>query len=614
VTVSVASGGGALSGTTELRTDPAGQAAFTDLALTGSVGVRTLRFSAQGLSAAISGAIAASAGPVSALTVHSGNNQTAPAGTAVPAAPAVRVADVSGNAIAGTAVVFAVTGGGGSITGANTESNAQGIATLGQWVLGTSIGPNTLTATVAGIAPITFTATGVIGPATNITLIEGNNQAGAIGAAMPIRPTVKVTDGSGNVITGLAVNFVPASGSGSVTGNPAITDTAGIARLGGWRLGLTPGVHSLNATREGATPVTFTATATDFPVNLITAGVGHSCAIASTGVAHCWGINTDGQLGNGTRVSESAPVSVVNGTGFTQIVAGTHTCALLVTGAARCWGNNSNGQLGDGTDVDRTIPTPSGSGVTYSQISAGFLHTCGIRFNDVVAVCWGAGGNGRLGSGGTASRFQPTPVSGGHAWQAISAGAAHSCGLRTDGVVMCWGQNPEGRIGDGTTGDKLDPVPVGSSTTFSAVAAGGGHTCALDTTGKAWCWGANTSGQLGDGTLAAKLLPVAVSGGRTYTTITTGTAHTCALTSDGTAWCWGENSTGGRVGDGTFVDRTVPTAIAGGVTYTHIRAGDQHTCARSSTGSAICWGVNTTGQLGDGTQTSVNRPAGVKRP
>ena len=613
VTVTIASGGGALSGTAGVRTDPDGRAVFTDLALTGSVGVRTLRFSAQGLSAAISRAIDAAAGPVSAITIHAGNNQTAPAGSPVPVAPAVRVADGSGNPIAGAGVTFAVSGGGGSITGESVVTNGQGVATLGQWVLGTTIGPNTLSASVEGVATaVIFTATAVIGPATLITIIEGDGQAATIGEAVLIRPTVKVTDGSGNVIIGLGVNFVPVGG-GSAIGNPAVTDTSGIARLGAWRLSLVPGQQTLNASRDGAS-VSFSATASGFPVNVIAAGVGHSCAVAATGAAQCWGANAQGQLGNGTTRGDSLPVTVVNGTGFTEIVAGSHTCALLPSGTARCWGNNSSGQLGDGTTSNKTAPAPVTGGIEFSRISAGFLHTCGLRESDGLGYCWGAGANGRLGFGGAGSSPAPAAILGAHYWSAISAGAAHTCAVRTDGVLFCWGQNSEGRIGDGTTDDKLEPTQVGGSRLFSAVAAGGGHSCALDTTGLAWCWGNNTSGQLGDGTLTNRSLPVSVGGGRTYTAITAGTAHTCALATDGTAWCWGENSSGGRVGDGTLVDRRVPTAVSQGGRYSHIRAGDQHTCARTTTGSAVCWGVNATGQLGDGSRLNDNRPAGVKSP
>lgn len=614
VTASIAGGGGSLSGTTEVRTGVDGRAVFTDLALTGGVGNRTLRFSAQGLAAVISRTISAVAGPVSSATIHAGNNQTAPVGSALPVAPAVRVTDGSSNPIADVAVTFAVTAGGGSITGGTAVTNADGVAAVTQWLLGTTIGPNSLSAAVQGIAsPVAFTATAVIGPATVITMIEGDNQNTTIGGRVPVAPAVKVSDAFGNVISGLGVTFTPATG-GSVTGNPAITDNNGIARLGSWRVGLTPGEQILNATRAGAATLSFTATATDFPVTLITAGVGHSCGVDTLGAARCWGANAGGQLGNGTAAGDSMPVTVTNGSGFTQIVAGSHSCGLAAAGVARCWGTNNAGQLGDGSTSNRAVPVNVTGGFVFSQLSAGFLHTCGIRSSDAAAWCWGAGGNGRLGVGTTSNRTSPTAVLGGHSFTAISAGAGHTCAIRNDGAAFCWGQNTEGRVGDGTTTDRVEPVAVVTTTLFNAIAAGGGHSCALDTGGLAWCWGANSSGQLGDGTTTARTQPVAVQGGRIYTAITTGTAHTCALAADGSAWCWGENSSGGRVGDGTFTDRTVPVAVAGGASYTIIRAGDQHTCARSSTGSAICWGVNTTGQLGDGSLTGVNRPAGVKSP
>ncbi|HEX9892332.1 MAG TPA: Ig-like domain-containing protein, partial [Gemmatimonadales bacterium] len=543
VTASIASGGGALAGTTETRTDLNGRAVFTDLALIGPVGSRALRFSAQGLAAAISRAIDAAAGPVTSAVIQAGNNQTAPAGTVVPVAPAVRVTDGSDNPIAGVPVNFTVTGGGGSIMDGSQVTNAQGVATLGQWVLGTSIGPNSLSAAVTGLAsPIAFSATAVIGPATEIIRLEGDGQTATIGGAVPIAPTVKVTDGFGNVISGLAVNFVPADGSGSVSGNPAITDASGVARLGSWRLGLAPGFHTLNATSQGAIPASFTATGVDFPVSLIAAGVSHSCAVDANGAARCWGANAQGQLGNGTSAGDSLPVFVTNGTGFTQIVAGTHSCGLGPTGVARCWGPGSNGQLGDGTNASRSIPVFVSGGFSFSQLTAGVLHTCGLRSSDGRAFCWGAGANGRLGVGGTGSRSTPTEVIGGHSYSVISAGVAHTCGVRTDGVLFCWGQNTEGRLGDNTIIERQEPTPVVSAITFTGVSAGGGHTCALDSSGAAWCWGVNSSGQLGDGTLTSRLVPAAVLGGRTYSLITTGTAHTCALASDGTVWCWGENS------------------------------------------------------------------------
>lgn len=93
-----------------------------------------------------------------------GNGQSAPFGTAVPVPPAVKLSDALGNGVAGASVTFAVTGGGGSVTGGTATTNAGGIATVGSWTLGPAVGPNTLQATVAGLPAVNFTATATLDP------------------------------------------------------------------------------------------------------------------------------------------------------------------------------------------------------------------------------------------------------------------------------------------------------------------------------------------------------------------------------------------------------------------------------------------------------------------
>ena len=93
------------------------------------------------------------------ISIQAGNNQTALVSTAVATDPAVEVRNANNQALAGIAVTFAVATGGGSVTGGSATTNAQGVATVGSWTLGAAIGVNTLTATVAGLAPVTFTAT-----------------------------------------------------------------------------------------------------------------------------------------------------------------------------------------------------------------------------------------------------------------------------------------------------------------------------------------------------------------------------------------------------------------------------------------------------------------------
>jgi len=89
--------------------------------------------------------------------------QTAAAGSAVAHPPAVIVVDGSGRAVPGVVVAFAVQVGGGTIVGATATTNSSGAAGVTSWTLGATAGINILTATVANLPPVTFTATGTAG-------------------------------------------------------------------------------------------------------------------------------------------------------------------------------------------------------------------------------------------------------------------------------------------------------------------------------------------------------------------------------------------------------------------------------------------------------------------
>ncbi len=196
------------------------------------------------------------------IQASAGDGQTAAAGTAVPTAPAVLVTSANGP-LAGVTVTFAVTSGNGSVTGASATSNGNGIATVGSWVLGTTAGTHTLSATVAGLAPVSFAAQALAGPPSNVSATAGNNQTATINTPVPVRPAVRVRDQFNNVIAAAAVQFAVTGGGGSVTGADALTDANGIATVGSWTLGPTAGVNTLVATVAGpgvtGNPVTFTA-------------------------------------------------------------------------------------------------------------------------------------------------------------------------------------------------------------------------------------------------------------------------------------------------------------------------------------------------------------------
>ena len=266
VTFAVASGGGSITGATAV-TNVSGIATVGSWTIGCVAGTNTLTADSPGLvGSPLTFTATGNVGSASRIQVAAGNGQTATVGTPVAVNPSVLVTDACGNPVAGITTTWQVTGGGGSLIGGNTTTDAAGLATVG-WILGSVAGPNTLTVTRAGLtgSPITFTATAVTGSANNIAVNGGNNQSATIGTPVPIDPSVVVTDGSGNPVSGVQVTFAVASGGGSVGGNPTVTTNAsGIATVSNWTLGTVAGTNTLTATAPGlvGSPVTFTATGT----------------------------------------------------------------------------------------------------------------------------------------------------------------------------------------------------------------------------------------------------------------------------------------------------------------------------------------------------------------
>ena len=206
-------------------------------------------------------------------------------------------------------------------------------------------------------------------------------------------------------------------------------------------------------------------------VSMITAGFQHTCALTTAGAVKCWGRNNWGQTGNNDVNNQqfATPVDVIGlGAGVVAVDAdvGDTICALLATGAVKCWGLNANGDVGDGTSgTNRRQP------VDVVGLSAGVVAItakCAVLAPSRTLKCWGSNGSGQVGDGTTTARNVPTAVVGfGSDTRKARGVGGNRCGITVAGRLQCWGGNSSGQLGDGTTtnrptaGDVLvdgDPV------------------------------------------------------------------------------------------------------------------------------------------------------------
>ena len=419
-----------------------------------------------------------------------------------------------------------------------------------------------------------------------------------------------------------------------------------------------------NGTTVGSnTPIDVTGLGSEVVQLAIQTGSSTSCALLADGSAKCWGDNGRGQVGDGTKITRSIPTGVQglsqritsfsngcvvledstaycwgeNGTGArgngatldrysaeeingfvgdaTLIGAGQYsTCATDEAGTLRCWGNNGNGQLGDGSLTARYLPVVTTGVSNVISVSSGQAQTCSVLQSGAVK-CWGYGGSCVLGNGSSSDFSTPQTVSGfASGGQMVATGWLHSCAVNALGGVLCWGSNGSGRLGDGTTTGRCTPVSVvGLSSGIAEVGVGVAHSCARSLSGEVWCWGDNGDGQVGDGTNATRLSPVQVTGfSSPVVSVSLGYYHTCALSDDGQVRCWGSNGYG-RLGDGSNTSSNRPVLVqglSGGAVA--IAAGGYHTCAALATGGIKCWGLNSYGQLGDLTTVNSFTPVAVE--
>ena len=262
VVFTVLTGGGSLSA--EIAwTDANGRAGST-LTLGSEPGTNTVQVVAHGTSRVIIFSAEATLPPVpTTLSIISGDNQTGLTGEPLTNPSVAEVRDENGNPLEGVTVAFAVSAGGGSLSGTSVETDANGLA-QSILTLGGDPGTNTVEVTVEGIVKAEiFNAEAALPPPvpTALAIISGDNQTGLTGEPLTNPFVVEVRDQYGDPMAGVTVTFAVSESDGALSVGTATTDANGRAEST-LTLGVDPGGYIVEVSVEGiAETVTFNAIA-----------------------------------------------------------------------------------------------------------------------------------------------------------------------------------------------------------------------------------------------------------------------------------------------------------------------------------------------------------------
>ncbi len=393
-----------------------------------------------------------------------------------------------------------------------------------------------------------------------------------------------------------------------------------------------------------------------------------TCAIAGAGTnagnIYCWGTGESGQIGNGASVSVTVPTLVtkpstvtswtdiqIRGTSLVCAMGTTNTTVNGITSGSSqiyCWGR-ANAGLGGGSFTESAPKAISTAGniTSWNSMYVGATAVCAIGSTATtsgVMYCWGYGAFGQMGNGTTTSvnttpQAVSAPTTGAVTWSSVSIANRTVCAITTSGALYCWGWNSTGQVGINTTSTS-ESIPVAVSTTntgtttWSSVQTFNQTVCAITATSTSgianwiYCWGLGTGGQIGNSASANKLIPTAITnpgGVSTWSSLSTPQNDTttnvcCAISgtvTSGTAgwiYCWG-TGTSGQIGNGASSSVNLPTAVSSssGITsWYSVATSSTLVCAMPSSPNYVttvyCWGLGTSGQIGNGATSTVNVP------
>ena len=323
-----------------------------------------------------------------------------------------------------------------------------------------------------------------------------------------------------------------------------------------------------------------------------------------------WGFNGKGELGTGVKTRPHVPVEGPAAlAGASQVVATFFSSyALMPDGSVWGWGDGTFGELGNGERKSQLAPVRVKGLTGVKQIAAGGGHVIALLGNGHVAT-WGGNAFGQLGIGTAGGPGQNSSVPVFPAITnavSVAAGGGDDAAVLADGTVLAWGENTNGQLGDGTSVEKDVPTPVQGLAGVREVAIGGlsshgGHMLALLSDGTVRAVGSNVHGELGNGTLAPSTTPVAVPGLSGVAAVSASIDHSMALLPNGTIYAWG-GDTEGQLGIRATItchrtSRCVPAPTRIGLSGTAIAAGRGYSLVISG-GQVYAFGANAVLQLG----------------
>ncbi len=339
----------------------------------------------------------------------------------------------------------------------------------------------------------------------------------------------------------------------------------------------------------------------------LTFGASHTIGKTSNGSLWGWGYGAGGQLLT-TNETEPNPIQLGTATDWNSVKNGaSNTFAIKNNGTLWGCGSNELGSLGINSSTQylstfQQITTAS----NWVKISPSRFFTIALK-SDGTIWAWGQNDEYQLGnSPATAQQLSPIQVGTATDWVEIATGTNRTAfAIKANGTIWGWGSNPSSIIVAGSSTYTVStPTQVGTSTDWVRMSVGPAHILAQKQDGTLWSWGGGKGLGVG-GTPSVTNIPQQVTTDN-WKSFTTGTNTSFGVKTDGTLWAWGLN-TNGQLGDGTSIDRLVPTQIGTDTNWDTVQARNfSTTMATKTDGTVWYWGLNYYGEFGNGTNYDTN--------